>query len=365
MITKLDLIEEIKRLAEESPSGSCTRDYFRRNSEFSEHAVLREFGTFGELRKAAGMDPGRITAAYGNRQAALATEERFQAYAAECIYPWAREYQPVDADKVTMVIGSDFHGEMTNPFALRVFLDTITRLQPDHVVLAGDIANFEAVGRWSKNPNRLHNLQTEIDFIVEKILRATRDAAPNAQIDLILGNHEMWLNRYLAEQAPGLASLRCLSFGELFCLTELDIGLVYGGDMLAPSTTDKNRQVKAAWQSYYDTFVVTHGTATGPNAAKAELARFKMSGCSGHLHTPSSAHSSSLDRPHLEWNVLPMMTGPAVGEIYLKGLPTTWQVGFAIVDIFPETRTHFYQPVHVRSGLCMSAGALYRDGGQS
>lgn len=361
MDIKTQLIDEVKRLTLESPSGNCTRDFFRRNSAFSEHAVIKEFGNFSELRKAAGLDAGRVERSFASRRAALASEERFQDYMQECVLPWAREHQPVQDDHVVMVVGSDFHGEHVDPFALRVFLDTIERLQPQHVVLAGDVTNFEAVGRWSKNPNKLHNLQQEIDFSVENILAPCRAAAPNAQIDLILGNHEMWLNRYLAEQAPGLASLRCLSFGELFQLTELDINLTYGGDMLAPTATDKKKQVAAAWQAYYDTFIVTHGTATGTSAASSELNRFKMSGCSGHLHTPSSAHSASIDRPHLEWNVLPMMTGPSVGEIYLKGLPTTWQKGFAIVDIFPKTRTHFYNAVHMRDGISLSAGKIYQD----
>lgn len=361
---KQNLINEVLRLVEENPNGTCTRDYFRRNSDYTEHAVKREFGTFSELFRQAGVTPGKVTAAYDSRKAALEGEVKFQEYFTANVKPWAREKMGEKGkkkDQVTMVVGSDFHGEHVNPFALDVFLDTCSRLQPEHIVLAGDIVNFEPVSRWSKNPNRLHNLQQEIDFVVNNILKECRDRCPNAEIDYVIGNHEYWLQRLLAEQAPGLSSLRCLSFGELFNLTELNIGLVFGGDMLAPTPSAKQKNVNQAWKLYYDTFIVTHGTSTGRSAASTELARFKISGCSGHLHTPATAFSSSVDRPHLEWNVLPMMCKPSVGEIYLGGLPTTWSAGFAIVDIFPDSREHFYQPVHCRSGRAMSAGVVYTD----
>lgn len=358
---KQELVDEVIRLSADTPSGVCTRDYFRKNSDFTEHVVKKEFGTYSELLRAAGLHEGRLTVAHNNRQSLLESEVRFQEYMTKHVRPWAREHQELEQDQITMIIASDFHGEHVNRFALDVFLDTVHRLQPDHVLFAGDIVNFESVSRWTKNPNRLLNFQTEVDFVVDDILTATRERAPDAQMDYFIGNHEMWLQRLLSEQAPGLASLRCLGFAELFNLSDLDIGLVLGGDMLAPTVSTKKAQVNRAWKLYYDSFVVTHGTSTGRSAAAAELARFKVSGCSGHLHTPATAFSASLDRPDLEWNVLPMMCAPSVAEIYGKGLPMTWSCGFAIVDIFPETRTHFYQPVHVRDRLALSAGVTYRD----
>lgn len=361
MINKNDLIAEVRRLAHESPSGAVTRDYFRKNSLFTEHAVKKEFGNFSELLRAAFLTEGRMTTAYDSRKAVLESEVRFGEYFQACMLPWARKESENTDEHVTMVIGSDFHGESVDRFALSVFLDTIERLQPAHVILNGDIVDFEPVNRWTKGPNKLHNIQEEIDFTVESILRPVRAAAPDAIIDLVTGNHEYNICRYLAEQAPGLASLRCLSFGELFKLSELEIGLVFGGNILAPAQADRRKQAAEAFKIYYNTFVVTHGTATGPGAAAAELSRFKISGCSGHLHKQSSAYSSSIDRSHLEWHVLPKMTYDSVGEVYMRGLPTEWHTGFAVVDIFPKEQVSFYQPSVVKKGVCMSAGVVYRD----
>lgn len=355
------LIAEVKRLAGESPSGTCTRNYFRNNSDYTEHVVKREFGNFTELLRSASMRPGRLDASYNNRRALLQTEAVYSDYFKKCVEPWTSEIQEVDANKVTMIIASDFHGEHASTFALEVFLDVVRTRQPEHVVFNGDLVNFEPVGRWSKNPNRLLDLQSEIDFSVEEILEKTREAAPDAIIDFITGNHEMWLQRYLAEQAPGLASLRCLSFGELFNLDELNIGLVHGGDLLAPSNADKKSLMSNAYKVYYDTFVVTHGTSTGPSAASTELNRFKMSGCSGHLHRPSCAYGSSLDRRYIDWHVTPKMTEDTVAEQYGKGLPLGWFTGFSIVEIFPETKTHFYQDVLMKDGICNVNGVTYYD----
>jgi len=360
---KQELIQEVQRLSAESSSGVCTRDYFRRHSDFTEHVVKKEFGNFSELLRAASLASGRVTNAYDARKSALETEVRFSEYFDVSVRPWAKEYQEKEADQVTMVIASDFHGPFTDRFALSVLLDTIERVQPDIVVLNGDIVEFEAVNRWTKGPNKLHSIQEDVDFAVDEILRPIRLAAPHAQIDYITGNHEYNICRYLAEQAPGLASLRCLSFGELFKLTELNINLVFGGNILAPSHADKRKQAAEAYKIYYNTFVVTHGTATGPGAAAAELNRFKMSGCSGHLHKQSTAYGSSIDRPHMEWHVLPKMTYDSVAEVYGRGLPMGWHTGFAIVDIFPPTQTAFYQASTVRDGMCLSAGALYKNDG--
>lgn len=355
------LLSEVIKLSKEAPSGICTRDQFRKNSSFTEHAVKREFGSFSELLRAAALEEGRITASLNSRKSVLESEVRFQSYMTEHMLPWAREPFDRDEDHVTMLVASDFHGQYVDTFALQVFIDTIRRVQPTHVVLNGDVVDFEPVNRWTKNPNKLHNLQEEIDFVVDDILTPIREAAPEAEIDLITGNHEYNICRYLAEQAPGLASLRCLSFGELFKLDQLEIGLVFGGNILAPATIDKRKQAAQAYRIYYDTFVVTHGTATGPSAASAELNRFKMSGCSGHLHKQSTAYGSSIDRPSMEWHVLPKMTYDSVAEVYGRGLPMEWHTGFATVDIFPETRTAFYQAVPIRNNLCISAGKVYRD----
>ena len=355
------LINEVHRLAAERSDGNCTRDYFRNNADFTIHAVEREFGTFTNLRIAAGLQPGKFTRKIENRQGQLVLDQTRLDYIEKYVAPWSRESNEFEEDQITMVIGSDFHGESVDRFGLDVFIDTIASIQPHHVVLNGDIVDFEPIGRWAKRPNVLFDLQAEIDFTVDNILRPVREAAPDAQIDFQIGNHEYRMCSYLAEQSPGLASLRCLSFGELFHLTELDIGLILGGNILAPTLTDQKREVAKAYKVYYDTFVVTHGTATGPSAAATELNRFNMSGCSGHLHRHSYASGATLDRPFIEWHVMPKMTEDSVADVYGKGLPLGWHTGFAVVDIFPESKTHFFNPVHIRNGIAMNGGTVYRD----
>ncbi len=356
---KKQLVDEVIRLSE--PGRPCTRKVFREESDFTEHSVVREFGNWTELLRAAELKPGRVTNSFNNRRAALASGERFEHYWKEEIYPRQSNWEEKrDQKAVKLAVASDFHGEHTDRFMLEVWLDTLRNQQPDHVNFNGDLANFEPVSRWAKNPNRLCNLQNEIDFITEEILVPSVEAAPNATFDLTIGNHENWLCKFLSEQAAGLASLRCLSFSSLFKLDELGIGLVHGGSVIAPNMSDMKKASSRAYKTYYDTFVVTHGTSTGPSAAASELRRFKMSGCSGHLHSPSVAYDSSPDRPQMEWHVTPKMCSDSVAEYYGGGLPLGWYTGFAMVDIFPETKTHFFNPVIMKNDMTMVGGTVYR-----
>ena len=260
-----------------------------------------------------------------------------------------------------MMIGSDFHGEHVDPLALHSFIESARRFQPDVIVLNGDVTEFSEVSRWGKNPNMVLDLQKEIDFVVDNILRPIREAAPKAMIDFVVGNHDIRIALYLAGQAPGLASLRCLGFDELFKLKELNIGLVMGGNPLTVTEPQKRSVAKKAYKLYYDTFIATHGTATGKDGARRELSRFGISGTSGHLHTPADVYSASVDRPHLEWHTTGCMAKTSVGDTYMGGLPVSWQVGWGLAYIFPKSKTVHWQHILRRADRIIVEGIVYED----
>lgn len=359
-----ELITEVLRLSTGEYDTPCTRTRWRKYSTYSEHAVKRAFVTHTNLLIAAGLQEGREIRKFTNKSAAIVAETRVSDYVKAEILPWASTSGERDSDHVVMVVGSDFHGEHSDPFALDVFLDVIRRTKPDHVVLNGDVAEFEEVGKWASPPNRLGNLQHEIDWVVNNILIPVREAAgPDCEIDLVIGNHEYRLIRYLADSCPGLASLRCLGFADLFQLARLDIGLVFGASLIDVAATEKVRRdsFKDNFKVYYDSFLVTHGTATGHYPASKELDRFRLSGTSGHIHVHQTYHKPTIDRPYAEWNTTSKMARHSVGDIYMRGLPNHWSTGFGVVNIFPEDKTSFFQHVIKKEGKMMFDGVLYRE----
>ena len=358
IVSKEALVLEAKRLSE--TNRPVTRVRWRKEAEFSEHAVRREFGTHQEMLRAANLLEGREVRKYDLRKSHIESETRIKDYIDVNVMPWVRnEPHHRETDHAKLVVGSDFHGRHVSRFALDVFLQVNALAQPDVVVLNGDVVDFEEVGRWTSSPTRMNDIQGEIDFVVDEILAPVREAAPNAQIDYVIGNHEYRLQRYLAESAPGLATLRCLEYAELFKLDELDINLVFGGALIAPTERKRRENYIDAYKVYWDTFAVTHGTATGPQAGSKELNRFGIPGTSGHLHTHNTFSNPKPDRPHAEWNVTGMMSDPAVGHAYMGGLPTRWGVGFGVVDIFPKNKTHFFNHIHCRDGLAVWEGHVF------
>jgi len=357
------IIADIKRIAEDKDNrypGTCSRDRYRKYGHYSQEEVYDLFGNHAELQREAGLRDMRTTTAYRNRRAKLKTEERIQKYIQKEVQPYAGKFwtKRKKGGVKHLVVGSDFHSQDCDPFALEVFLDVIRRTQPEYIALNGDVYDFPAVSKWLKPPNKLLNLQAELDWTYENILSPVRRAAPKADISFVIGNHEYRLIRFLAE-TPGLASLRCLSFSELFRLDELKISLVHNDAMLAPNEGEKKREYMDNWRIYEDCFVVTHGTSTGRNAAFQELERWSMSGTSGHVHRPQLVTGPSLTNPHACWMITGMMAkAPEHGREFIHG-PNRWVTGFGVVTL--DNGIAFQRQVLIKDGKAEFGGVFYRS----
>ena len=104
------------------------------------------------------------------------------------------------------------------------FLEFCKDEQPDIIVLNGDIVDFYELSSFDKNPQRLFNLQDEIDQC-RNFLRKLRFVCKSSKIVYILGNHEDRLRKVLWKDAKSLSSLRSLKFEELLGLEKLKIQL--------------------------------------------------------------------------------------------------------------------------------------------
>lgn len=115
-------------------------------------------------------------------------------------------------DQVTTVM-SDVHigffGDETmhDTRAMDLALSAIDRTRPDQVVIAGDLldlpvqSRFEQRGEWQGSTQR--SLDTAHEF-----LSKTRAVAPDAQITLMGGNHELRMDRTIRHDAGELFGIR-------------------------------------------------------------------------------------------------------------------------------------------------------------
>lgn len=214
-------------------------------------------------------------------------------------------------DYERVVFLSDIHA----PFHDEIVWDQVLRFvqdyDPDRIVVNGDLVDAYNVSRFSKDPNRRHNLQDEID-ISRGLLASLRDRAQNARIDLTTGNHESRVERYLWSQAPELSSLRCLRLGELLSLNELEIEL-HGveGFLLRPK------------------FRVKHGDAVrkhSGHSAKSEFEKHGISGISGHTHRMGTYEVRN-DAGVFAWTEQGCLCD--MNPEYINGI-ANWAAGFAV-----------------------------------
>lgn len=187
--TAQDCIDAFKAL-EAKHGKTPTRDRYRSESGIPESVWEYHFGTYAELKRQAGAAPKaavtKLHTAVAKVTAAKATYEAIN----KDRHTYGETYlRPTDGRYKTILVASDLHDKEIDPFFLRVFLDTAERVQPDVVSLGGDVFDLPEFGRYTVDP-REWDAVGRIKFTHNNIFRPLRAAVPNAQIDLIEGNHE-------------------------------------------------------------------------------------------------------------------------------------------------------------------------------
>lgn len=109
----------------------------------------------------------------------------------------------IDAPNTTWIIGSDLHIWEKEPSLIyKAFCKVAKVLKVDGIILNGDVIDG---GRVSRHPTLLHNYAPRIDQEVEYAKIWLR-MLPNAHHRLwTLGNHDMRINNYIAQNANELS----------------------------------------------------------------------------------------------------------------------------------------------------------------
>lgn len=347
------IIANVKQLASDLGYPPSRDEYEKHPGKLVGHREYnRLFGSYSNLLAAAGLLKERIT----RRQTRKPLENKRHDAKVELENLYLRDIAPYsdkfkgqpNAGIFRMVVASDFHVPYHDKFCLSVFLDVCERIQPHVIALAGDIADFYALSRFSKDPKRVCSLKDEITRLKDELFLPLRSVCPNAQIDFILGNHEMRLIKYLSAQAPGLAYLDEITIPILFDLDKYKINLVAQKTMINPSPKCDDQNYKI----YQDCFLVTHGKYLNPCHAINEINKWSMSGVSGHTH-----HHQQQDRVSLAgqmtWTSLGCMCGPAEYQDDLD----RWSRGFMVAHV--RNRTVFPEYVKVAGGFAAYGGKYY------
>lgn len=362
------MCEDLRRvyaIPREILGPSASRDRYREHGRYPASLATYLFGLWAQFQREAGIQPSLGVKKVERNISKTVRAQTVASYADETVRPWNGAYSTLDMDqeRVTLVIGSDFHSKFLDPFARRVWMDVVEELQPDGVRYNGDGPDFPQLSRHRQLPGHFAlTVQDEIDCWAQ-FMAETRTAAPGADVKWILGNHDIRLITALADAFPVFASLRSNRFHELFRLDELETGLVARSSFLNPSAQMRKTDIAQNWETLLDAdgrpfWTTVHGFLCGKDAPAKHLARFQTFGTNGHLHDPKSCSGGSLATGPLRWWQTGCMAWPeGVASGYIQGPveATGWFTQFIVVSLFPRTRH-----VHVEE-VTIGETAAFRD----
>jgi predicted phosphodiesterase len=344
-----DMINDLRRIQKMNPAKFVTRNFYREHGKYSDQTWSSRFGTFHEFRREAGLELHRGGQRIEKATATQASRDRYRGFFEVEIAPWVGKYEKNHKPGVkTLIVASDFHDIEVDRFALDVFLDTVKRVQPDVVVLAGDVFDLYEFSRFDKDP-RLTNLRKRFDFVRNEIFAPLREAAPEAQIDFIIGNHDVRLLRHMADRSPYLAPLLDLmgvSLNKVFGLDDFEINLITKGDFSAYQPKEHREEISKNYKKYFNCLIIGH-----------EPADYGMCSVAGHTHKPKFENKVN----ELAGAYFNMTLGcmAKVDMEYVRGL-NNYQNGFAMLHIDPKLGEVIPEMVVFSDHYAMVGGTLYK-----
>lgn len=182
-----EIIDDVLRVYREF--GKLTRKLYRKEGMVPEKVWNEAFGSFTELKKSAGIDDSRYSKKLQSRQAKNESERVLREFN-DKLLPYNDKYvKHRDTRFKTLLVAGDFHDKDVDPFALSVFIDTAKRMQPDVIVLNGDLYDMPEISRYTKDLRSM-DMVGRMKFVHDNILAPLRDVCPDSQIDMIAGNHD-------------------------------------------------------------------------------------------------------------------------------------------------------------------------------
>jgi predicted phosphodiesterase len=185
----------------------------------------------------------------------------------------------------------------------------------DHIILLGDLLDAYPLMSHLKNPARAGNFSDEIEQAIEVLAGIRHAAGSDARIDLILGNHEDRLRRYVWANAPLLGERIVRNLDDALELDRFNI------QMHQPS----------GFKAYNARF--KHGDIVRNKAgytARCEMERHRLSGFSGHTHRMGSASHTDRERVTTEWWECGHLVDVSKADYVTS---PDWQAGYVVANI--------------------------------
>lgn len=233
---------------------------------------------------------------------------------------------------------SDFHTPFHDPKAVAAFLNLLRDVQPQFGVFAGDVADVPAPSRHRRNPAWHCAPKESFGSAFRDVLYPTRVILPDAEIDVLTGNHDATrIRNWLLEREPDLLDLCDPSDPDevpFFSPRKL-----MGLDGLHMRAIDPHGEYADGKVILCRDLAVIHGEATGKDPGAANLDQYGHDVVFGHTHRKTLTYATRRDfdgyRVHraLGLGCMCLIEG---GLGYYRGAESKWQQGGAMVQLYAD-----------------------------
>lgn len=272
-----EVISELRRIAEADPDRVVTRNYFRVHSRYAESAWNAHFGTFSEFKRQAGIILSRHAHRLEKDIAKHASVDRLRALTEEK-RSWEGSYER-DSNRrwQSALILSDVHDIHCDPFFRRVAMETAQRLQPEKIVLNGDIFDLTEFSKHVQDPREFAPVE-RIRW-VHSFLEELRRCAPEAEIIFVEGNHEFRLLRHMSEATSALmtvlSDLHGFTVPKLLGLDHYEVNFIARADLTAWTEQGIKKELRKNYVILWDAVLFGHFP---------EMRAMGYPGANGHHH---------------------------------------------------------------------------------
>jgi hypothetical protein len=220
-------------------------------------------------------------------------------------------------------------------------LSLVDDLQPERIVCLGDVLDFSSISRHRDNPAWLASAQENVQAGFAW-LSDIRDAAPDAEMDWIEGNHDARLRNELlqrAERAYGIKPAQIPGFGEE--RDALSLARLLHLDRLHINFVGPDREGDEYHHAGFDLgpeLHARHGFLTGSNSPEKTMDAIGMSVVYGHTHRQDIHHRTIYRGKSPVGRMVAVECGTLAQVEGGLGYATNprWHQGAALATVWPD-----------------------------